>query len=210
VCTTNIANFINHVFNYGQSNWYLWQLAQWVSYQSYISPQAGALPVALIIVHWGLEWGWNGSAIQTYGNFANQGGTCGWPQCGSYGSGFPAFCNIVDGVKSYSALMINGYPHVQYPWYLIAGSYGAVGATNQLGINLGQGWEGVYNPTFDESYCGGPGPVNSSSPRLWDVDRYDGGSGPGSQIYNTINYSGNSDCLPNICYIQTTDPGLGF
>src|SRR5690349_19448426 len=110
-CASSIQSFLNqgfsYVFNgitYVESTV---QLAKWVSYQSYISPFVGDLPISLIIAHWGNESGWGGPTMSTYHNPGNQGNTCGWPSnCGHEPNGLPAFCDIRDGVHSYSALII--------------------------------------------------------------------------------------------------------
>lgn len=211
MCTSTIASFINQVFPHDapdgtRYNYICYQLAQWVSWQSYISPNYGALPVSLIIVQWGIESGWGGPNISQYYNPAEQGDTCGWPNCGVQPGGvFPRFCNIVDGVKSYSALMINGYPHVMYGWP--TGGGGAAGA-RRCAVNLGQGYESSV--ALSQGFCGGPPTISSSSPRIWDAGGYNSGGGPGSSIYTTMEAPANADCLPNLHYIQNVDPGLGF
>lgn len=213
MCTPSISSFLGYTYSYFDQNGVIHNvttvdLAKWVSYQSYISPNVGALPVSLVVVQWGLEWGWSGSSIAQYRNMANQGGSCGFAVCGSYGGGvFPTFCTVPEAVRAYGSLIINGYPHVQYPWYL---SGGGSSGMQQCAINLGQGYQSGVSLSGGD-YCGGPCPaISSSCPRIWDAGHYDDGGGPGSQVYDTINYSGNGDCLPNLNFIQTLDPGLGF
>ena len=203
MCSSTIQNFLNQTFSCNGNTYTTVQLAEWVSYQSYSSPYYGDVPISLIIAQWGIESGWGGADMSVYNNPGNQYCTQGGSQCGQEPNGIPAFCCIVDGVKAYSALLINGYPHVAHAY--ADGGFGQPGMQSAA-VALGQGYEG--SQSLSDGYCGGPSTISQSSSRIWATSQYNDGNGPGSALYDTINAN---DCLSNLNYVQTTNPGLpGF
>lgn len=129
---------------------------------------------------------------------------CGYCSSGSQPNGLPVFCDIRYDVQSYSALIINGYPHVMHAYSDAAG--GAAGM-KQAAIALGQGYEAGIS--LSSNYCTGgqTRAIDSSHPRLWATSKYNDGNGPGSSIYDTINAN---TCLSQYNYAQTTDPGVSL
>lgn len=170
------------------------QLAAWVSYQTWRSANAGEVPISLIMAQWGIETGWGGSDWSPYNNPAQQASTCGWgSQCGSEPIGYPIFCSIGEGVQSYGALLTQGYPHVAFAY--------AEGGVSYAASALGKGY--YTGITLNSTWCGWPGPISSSSPRIWAASEYNDGGGPGSAITDTINAN---SCLSAYDYVQTSNP----
>lgn len=82
MCSPSIQSFVNSWWTYpipgGTGTANTVSLAQWVSYQSALSPYCGSVPVSLIVAQWGIETGWGGT-FGTYNNPGNQGDGCGYP-----------------------------------------------------------------------------------------------------------------------------------
>lgn len=209
MCAPSIQNFLNSSWTYpvagGSAAATTLNFAKWVSYQSFLSPYCGVVPVSLIVTQWGIETGW-GSTFGVYNNPGNQGDWCGYSSaCGRQPNGLAAFCDLNDGVKSFAGLLIKGYPHVAEAWSRCGqpGCCVIAEAARALGI-------GYYDfRAVADGFCGPYTTISSGSPRIWDAGLYDDGNGPGSSIYDTIN--ANPDCLGNLNFVQTTDPGVaGF
>lgn len=179
-------------------------LAKWVSYQSLISPLYGGLPVSLILTQWGLESGWGGPDISTYYNPANQNSGCGvGSTCGHEPNGLAAFCSIKDGVKAYSALIINGYPHVMAAYTDQRTSIQGFNAAAQA---LGQGYYSNYTGG-SVNYCASQyySLTSSSGARIWAESEY--GTPPGNDMITTFNANTN---LQDLNYVCSTNPLPGF
>ncbi|MFB5268612.1 hypothetical protein ACE41H_17765 [Paenibacillus enshidis] len=203
-CASNINSFVNGSVTYNGTRYDLLALAKWVSYQSWRkSGGLNGLPVSLIIAQWGFEHSWNAGSVQTSYNFAYQDGTCGFSS-GVYdpNNSTPGkrlrFTNMLEGIRSYAKLIIEGYIHVRYAYSGNGGnSAGAAAAANALSVGY---WTGYTGPAT--SYCSSTSyAVNSASTRrLWATAGYNG-------MDSTIT-SSNNTCLNTLHYIQKTDPNV--
>lgn len=205
MCNTTVCGFLSAFWTYpipgGTGAASTENFARWVSYQSNLSPYCGNIPVSLIVTQWGLETCW-GDTFGTYNNPANQAGGCCYPTCGLQPNGsFVKFCDLNAGVKSYSQLLIKGYPHVAQAYGQCGQpGYGVLSAATQA---LGQGYYDFQ--AVSDGFCGGPASISSSTPRLWDQAGYNDGNGAGSGLLDTINAN---TCLSNLNFVQTTDPQI--
>ncbi|MHA7578993.1 hypothetical protein ACX12E_01235 [Paenibacillus vandeheii] len=203
-CVTNINNFVTGSVTYNGTRYDLLPLAQWVSYQSWRkSGGLNGLPVSLILAQWGFEHSWSTSSVQNSYNFAYQDGTCG-ATSGVYdpNNSTPGkrlkFTNMLDGVRSYARLIIEGYIHVRYAYSGNGGnSLGASEAAKALSAGYWTGYKGdATTYCTSSSYA-----VNSvSTRRLWATAGY---SGMDTTITNS-----NNTCLNTLHYIQKTDPNV--
>lgn len=193
--SANVCNWINQVqtYSYNGTTYSVTtlQLAAWASNQTYRSPKAGYLPIQFFLTQWGWESGWGGYNWSTINNPAMQKSGCGIAVPNGYtASGFAKFNSIRDGVRAYTALLINGYPFVQY-----------ASATDSTGfVSLGRGYHPLYSSAVN--YCGASGTFNGNpGKRLWDNGQYDDGSGPGSKLKSSYNANA---CLQQWNVVQKT------
>jgi hypothetical protein len=204
-CASNINTFVNGSITYNGTRYDLLALAKWVSYQSWRkSGGLNGLPVSVIIAQWGFEhYSWTLPSLQSSYNFAYQDGTCG-ATSGVYDPNNTTpgkrlkFTNMLDAIRSYARLIIEGYPHVRYAYSGNGGnSAGAAAAANALSSGY---WTGYTKSAT--SYCSSTSyAVNSSSTkRVWATAGYSGMDG-------TIT-SSNNTCLNTLHYIQKTDPNV--
>lgn len=205
MCRSDIQAFINlsiHDSSNG-NNYKVIDLARWVSWQSFTDGFYGYLPISLILAQWGNESSWGGVNITVYNNPGEQGGVCGFRQCGTQPNGLPAFCGIAEGVKAYSALIRQGYRHVGGAF---RNSGEGANGTHVACVALGQGFEAGHS--YANSFCGGPSVIDAAHPRIWDQSRYTTVNKPGSILYGLI--EGN-DCLYLQDFVFRDDPHLpGF
>ncbi|GAB6992318.1 glucosaminidase domain-containing protein [Paenibacillus pini] len=209
-CASNINTFVNYSVSYytgtlPPNTYTVTDLAKWVSYQSYLSPYYGAIPVSLILGQWGFEMGWSGSELTARYNPGNQDSACGYS--GSYISGVTTpgkrlqFSNIKEGVTAYANLLIAGYK-------CVATAYSTGGIGTGTGLSracdaLSKGYDSAQAES--SSYCSSSSYAenSSSTKRIWATAGYSG-------LYSTIS-STNNTCLNGFNYIQSTNPGLtGF
>jgi hypothetical protein len=206
-CATNVNNFVNTTVSYytgtlPPNSYTVYDLAKWVSYQSYLSPYYGAIPVSLVLGQWGFEMGWSGTELSSRYNPGNQDGTCGYS--GSYIPGVTTpgkrlqFSNIKEGVSAYAHLLIAGYKCVATAY-----STGGIGTSTGLSRACTALSDGYDSAQADPStYCSSTSYAenSSSTKRIWATAGYTG-------LYSTISSATNT-CLNSYNYIQSTDPGL--
>lgn len=191
----NVCNWINqvHAYTYNGTTYNVTtlQLAAWASNQTYRSSKAGYLPIQFFLTQWGWESGWGGYNWSTINNPAMQKSGCNVATPTGYTpSGFAKFASIRDGVRAYTALLINGYPFVQYGSMSDSTGY----------KSLGRGYHPNYN--LSVNYCGASGTFNGNpGKRVWDLGQYDNGGGPGSALSGQYNANA---CLQQWNGVQKT------
>ncbi|MNI55795.1 hypothetical protein D3C73_1107670 [compost metagenome] len=204
-CASNINAFVTGTVPYTDTfthNFAVLDLAKWVSYQSYLSPYYGALPISIVLGQWGFEMGWSLTEFAARNNPGNMDSTCGYSGSIIPGVSTPGkrykFDNLIEGVTAYAHLLIAGYPCVQSA-YSHGGIATAAGLTKACNA-LSAGYDA--DNTTSSSYCANStyAENSSSTKRIWATAGYSG-------LYITINGTNNT-CINGYNYIQSSDPGL--
>ncbi|MFK7694538.1 hypothetical protein [Paenibacillus sp. HJGM_3] len=77
-CLQNQLDFVYGTINSAGTSYTVLDLAKWVSYQSYLSPYHGSIPISFVLCHWPFEIGWSITAFESRYNPGNQGALCGY------------------------------------------------------------------------------------------------------------------------------------